>query len=249
MEKAMIVDSAASRNVLDDPVPTLQIYCLAALAEKARAANLRHCAEILRRALKPGVVSFDEQQAALSALFYISCLRAYQWSRARGHSDEQAQDVQQEVALRLVKRFRKPYDVLSFEQYLGFIHLTTTRVWVDLYRYETKTSRRGGEAGSALKSSIRTESLEELLETIGFEPASLSSAEVVDNELRLDRCCELLEDPMTREIFVLRFRHGFSREEIASKVNLTIDEVSQRTNHAIRKLARIKEVQEMFESF
>jgi hypothetical protein len=148
-------------------------------------------------------------------------------------------DIQQIVAYRLVRKFRsaaRPYQVSNFAAYCSFVHRTTLNVSRTIWRRER-----------------RSQSLEQLSAATGFEPSGASEASRVNARLRLERCLELLENGVDREIFRRRFllhetvdetTRAFQREgwPIARR------DVYRAVERSILRLSRMPEVRDMFET-
>lgn len=148
-------------------------------------------------------------------------------------------DIQQIVAYRLVRKFRSeesPYQASTLAAYRSFVQRTTLNVSLNI-----------------LRSERRSQSLEELNAATGFEPAKQPEANQVNARLRMERCLELLPDPLAREVFWRRFILQESVEEtvnalVAEGWDVTHKEVYRTTERSILHLSKLPEVREMFEN-
>lgn len=148
-------------------------------------------------------------------------------------------DIQQIVAYRLVRKFRNevsPYQVSTLAAYRSFVQRTTLNVSRNIWRDER-----------------RSQSLEELSEATGFEPARQPEADRVNDRLRIERCLELLPDQIAREVFWRRFILQESVEETVVALSETGWDVSHKevyriTERSILHLSKLPEVREMFET-
>lgn len=147
-------------------------------------------------------------------------------------------DLQQIVAYRLIRKFRsptRPYQASTFFAYRKFVNQVTLNVAITMWHTEHQV-----------------QSLEELNEANGFEPAMRSQVEQVDARLRLDRCLELLPDPLTREVFRLRFLLNASVEETMVILQQQGQQIAKRdvyriVERSILYLSKLPEVRDMFE--
>jgi hypothetical protein len=148
-------------------------------------------------------------------------------------------DIQQIVAYRLIRKFRSvtnPYRVSTFAAYCSFVNRTTLNVSRNIWRYER-----------------RSQSLEELNATTGFDPARRSEADQVNARLRMERCLQLLYDPLAREVFRRRFFLQESVEETTlalrrQGMQVTTKHVYRVAERSILHLSKLPEVREMFET-
>lgn len=193
-------------------------------------SDVRGHDEILHRAAAGDATALDSLLEVSLPLIRQKCPSAL-----RHHID----DVQQIVAYRLMRKFRsptRPYQASTFFAYRRFVNQVTMNVAITIWHRESQT-----------------QSLEELNEATGFEPARRSEAEQVDARLRLERCLELLPDPLIREVFRLRFLLNASVEETLVILQRQGQPVSKRdvyrlAERSILYLSKLPEVRDMFEN-
>lgn len=106
--------------------------CLKALTNPRQAGDLSSCLEILRRAIK-------ERDGA--ALYTLLVEISYPLIAKRCPTSllHRLDDVQQEVALRLLRHFTdpdKPFEIRSFPEYLNYLSLTVKTVTCRMFKYE-----------------------------------------------------------------------------------------------------------------
>lgn len=151
---------------------------------------------------------------------------------------EWADDIQQIVAYRLVRKFRSrvnPFRVSTFAAYCCFVQRTTINV-----------------SRTIIQRERRLQSLEELSAATGFEPSMRSEAVEVLERLRLNRCLELLDDPLEREVFLHRFIQQKSVDETIESLQargmaVEARDVYRAVERSILRLSRLSEVRDMFE--
>ncbi len=170
--------------------------CLAALAHdrhgKTADDEVCGCLEILRRAAQ------RDQMALAVLLLQIS----YPYIAKHCPPDLLAcvQDVQQETAIRLLRRLThpdSPYQVTSFPAYLSYLSLTVRSVTMNM-----------------LEREWSAESLERLAEEAGLEPPETDND--ADSIIMAVQALAALPDPLQRECVRRRYLLGESPAEIAA---------------------------------
>ncbi len=197
----------------------------------ARSTDSRSCAEIVRRAAR------HDQDALGVMIRDISYPRIEEWCRSKlrsfGLTPQDVEDVQQEVANRLVRRFGRgqtPYNPGTLAEYYAFLLLTTRRLIIDM-----QAERRTSAAAS----------LDYLQEEKGYEPSDPTFADEVERRMRFERFLELLPDTQMRDVFQRRLGLDESASEVAQALGIEKGEVYRLTERAVRILAANPEVRDM----
>ena len=191
---------------------------------QGRIRQSESCLEIVRRAAAG-------DGAALSDLLLLSgdiasekCPRALYPRR---------QDVQQEVVLRILRKFRNeqsPYRPSTFAAYLRYLSLTIRSV---VYNMQTREPQ--------------LESLDRLWEETGFEPRQDPRQEW-DRRLLVQSLLDSLTNPLEQEVLYRRYRLGQSPPEIVAELrpavpDITVQQVYRLAERAIRRLQNHPAVQ------
>ncbi len=148
--------------------------------------------------------------------------RLKQLLRRRGQSPEDAEDLVQEAFLRLQTFLNKGNDVQRTE---GFLVRTVLNLAVDASRRDRRECR----------SQFETQPIEELV-VVDLNP---SPEELFAAERRLRLIQQVLDhnvSPLTREVFFLHRLEGFTHEEIAARLGITVRAVE---THIARAVAAI----------
>ena len=181
--------------------------CLDELAQYRRKAapsnETRSCLEILRRAAAQDPIAIGVLLLRISyplvAAYCSDDLKAW------------VEDVQQEVALRLLRKFmnrEQPYRVTSFPAYLKYLKLTVRSVICNLQE-QNRTA----------------ESLEESAEDQDAGP--MSDVANPDRAALARRLLAALPDPLQRECLERRYLLGQSPAEIAADLQPLYPEVTK----------------------
>lgn len=209
---------------------------------KDRNIDTKSCEEILRRAAIGDATAFSMLIEHISLPRIESWCRTNSKFRSRFASAEDIQDIQQETAIRLVRKFRhasSPYQPGAFKQYLHYLKMTMFSVVIDHQDSTTIPNKSGA------RSMV---SLEMLRDLHGIEAAiSTNLNEQFEQRERFQQLLTLIPDQVSQHIFMRRFGYYESPEEIAKAMDLDIKEVYRYVERTIRKLARLPETRELFE--
>lgn len=139
--------------------------------------------------------------------------------RHRGQSPEDAEDLVQEAFLRLHSFLADGHEVRQPE---GFLVRTALNLAVDARRRNTRERR----------DHFVSDTLEEL----ALVDPSPSPEEIISAEKRLTQMRAVLDSqlsPRTREVFFLHRLEGFTHEEIAERMNMSLRSVEKHIARAI----------------
>lgn len=217
--------SAGSTRGLTEPGRQPTPYCLTLPPYEERAQRYD---EILRQAAEG-----DDEALGLLFELAIPLIRRRCPPTLREHID----DIQQMVTLRLIQKFRyspRPYQASTFIAFRSFLNQLTRNVSIDLWERERRTA-----------------SLDALREATGYEPSGVDEVTLIEDRLRLCRCKDLLPDPLTREVFRLRFVLDLSVAEVVQALQAKGNQITRRdvylmAERAILQLRSLPEVHEMF---
>lgn len=218
-------------------VGDLEQLCQASLAELAAFQRTRSttqsstaCETLLRLAIEGHDDALDRLLAISATLVLRNC---------PPHLGSDREEAVQRVLVRIFKRLRcspLPFDLRGFAAFRDYLNMTLRSVIVTMH-YD----RHALESLDALRSHH------------GYEPPDQQTTEPVEARMRLERCAELIDDPCIQSMFRLRFIMGAGVEETAqalSNAHAVIDKtmVIKQLSAAVRRLARLPEVRDMFEA-
>ena len=219
----------------DNELKQLCEECLAQLEAFQRTRDAQtsttSCEMILRRA-----ASGDE--SALAVL--IEIIAPLIGRNVPPDQRDDREELVQQVLIRIMGRLRRtelPFEVRSFAAFRDYLNVTLRSVIV-----RNSRQRYGNES-----------SLDALQVSEGFDPSENSLSDQVENRMRLERCLTLIDNPRAQAIFRHRFLYGESLEETVQSLSAQDESLdrttaSQLLSVALRRLAKLPEVREMFES-
>jgi RNA polymerase sigma-70 factor (ECF subfamily) len=139
--------------------------------------------------------------------------------RRRGQSREDAEDLVQEAFLRLHVFLEEGHEVRAPE---SFLIRTALNLAVDARRRDVR--------------DCRDRFLPETIENLTVADLGPTPEENVAAELRLKEMRKILDEkvsPTTRDVFLLHRLEGFSHEEIAERLGISLRSVEKRIARAI----------------
>jgi RNA polymerase sigma factor (sigma-70 family) len=139
--------------------------------------------------------------------------------RRRGQSREDAEDLVQEAFLRLHVFLKEGHEVRAPE---SFLIRTALNLAVDARRRDARDRR--------------DHFLPDTIENLTIADLGPTPEESVTAELRLKEMRKVLEEkvsPTTREVFLLHRLEGFTHEEIAERLGISLRSVEKRIARAI----------------
>ncbi len=141
------------------------------------------------------------------------------------------QDLEQEVWVRVWTRLPSfvgsPDEETCGLMFASWLRLTTRRVALSIIE-RSRAKKRGG--------SVQPDRLDYPVEALDRSPSSIVRADESKEQLRC--AIDALEDDVTRVIVHLHFFEGLSMQEIASKMDLTRDQIRYRIQVALETLGR-----------
>ncbi|MBL8172891.1 MAG: RNA polymerase sigma factor [Acidobacteria bacterium] len=157
-------------------------------------------------------------EEAFCALFEVVAVRAQRYFRLRGLDAATAEELTQNV---LLKVYRQAGELREPERFYGWLFA--------IARNEMISYWRGTQAR---------------IETVGFDalPPSASESLIAENDalsaLRLTEWLQAL-DPAERDLVLLRFVEGLSYEELSEALSLPLGTVKWRIFQARKKMAQV----------
>ncbi len=146
--------------------------------------------------------------------------------RARLGSDEEAEDVLQELYLHL----RRPIDAQRVENSAAYLYRMALNLARDHRRGRDRARRRDGDWADVSQTTLGPNAI-----------VDLPDAEAVyEGRQRLARLAAAVAGlpPQCRRVFTLHKLQGFSHAEIAAKLNISRSAVEKHMNVALKHLAR-----------
>lgn len=157
-------------------------------------------------------------EEAFCALFEVVAVRAQRYFRLRGLDAATAEELTQNV---LLKVYRQAGELREPERFYGWLFA--------IARNEMISYWRGTQAR---------------IETVGFDalPPSASESLIAENDalsaLRLTEWLQAL-DPAERDLVLLRFVEGLSYEELSEALSLPLGTIKWRIFQARKKMAQV----------
>ncbi len=171
--------------------------------------------------LKEGTLMFftiiedSEFRTKLEQLYYDNRNLMFKIAYEILSNKEQAEDAVHESFIRIIKNLHK-INLDNCPQTRNFLVIICRNVAINIYNHNKKTENVDYE-------------VENIPSDDNFNPVDI----VINNE-SLERLTFLIMElkPIYRDVFLLRYSHGFSREEIAEQLGITIEAVKKRITRA-----------------
>ena len=171
--------------------------------------------------LKEGTLMFftiiegSEFRTKLEQLYYDNRNLMFKIAYEILSNKEQAEDAVHESFIRIIKNLHK-INLDNCPQTRNFLVIICRNVAINIYNHNKTTKNVDYE-------------IDNLPSDDNFNPVDI----VINNE-SLERLTFLIMElkPIYRDVFLLRYSHGFSREEIAEQLGITIETVKKRITRA-----------------
>ena len=157
----------------------------------------------------------NEQRAKAEKLYYIHRTLMYQIAYEILGNKQQAEDAVHESFVRIMKNLHK-IDENNCPRTRSFLVIICRNVAVNMYNKS---------------KSIKNADYE--IDNISNDENN-SPLDIVINKESLERLTSAIMElkPIYRDVFLLRYSHDFSREEIAEQLGITIETVKKRITRA-----------------
>ncbi|MEP7374545.1 MAG: RNA polymerase sigma-70 factor [Chitinophagaceae bacterium] len=156
-------------------------------------------------------------EAAFTTIFYHYTQRIYHYILNKTKSTEAAEEIVQDVFVKIWSNKEKFSEVSNYESYLFTMASNKVLDWFKKMAFEAKIKRH-------------------VWSTIGeLSNITIEELDLKHSQELINKAVEQLT-PQRRKIFLLNKEDGFSRQEIADQLNLSVNTVNNHLNEAVRQV-------------